>query len=1023
MAKVKIGILHSLHGTMAVSESALVDAAVMAVEEINQQGGVLGQRVEPVIEDGASDPQAFEQQARKLLVEDRVTTLFGCWTSASRKAVKPVVESAGSLLWYPVQYEGLEESPHIVYTGSCLNQQIEPAVNWTLQQGRRSCLLIGSDYVFPRTANPLIASMVEHSGGTVLADRYLPLGWQDFSPIVEDVRRLRPEVIFNTLNGDSNYAFFRQLHGAGLRADKLPVMSFSIAEGEQQVIAVEGEGHFACWSYFQTLDTEQNRAFIQRYRFRYGSDRRCSDPIVTAYSQVWLWRNAVEAAGSLDPDTVRHGLAGKRYVGPAGEMRIRSNHHVDKPVLIGRARRDGLFDLVWHSEAPIEPKPWLGVEDLSMAAVPLIKESLRQFPQSVHYANILEAEIGRRKQVEELLRESEKRFRALVSAAPMGIYLTDPKGKCTYVNTRWCEMAGMTPGEAHGDGWLEAIHPDDRRYVSENWKRVEKSGGHWTLEYRFRNKQNRTIWIAGVATTLWNEAGNITGFIGCNTDISERKQAEEELAQYREHLEELVKERTLELAEAKETAEAANHAKSIFLANISHELRTPLNAILGFSEMLVRAPDTTSSQQEKISIINRSGAHLLGMINDVLDLSKIEAGRMELEPVAFDLPGMLEDIGRMFEVRAKDAGLRFDLQFDPTLARFLKADAGKLHQILINLLGNAAKFTRKGGFSLHARTLPVDNDLTMVTLRIEVQDSGPGITPEQQERIFEPFVQTQAAYAGPKGTGLGLNITRSFVNLMRGDISVESSPGKGSLFRVDLPVTLAEETEARGVEAVTPEVIGLESVQPEWRILVVEDNAENRLLLSSLLAQAGFEIRGAENGEEAVTLFQEWRPHFIWMDMRMPVMDGYQATSKIRSLPGGDTVKIVAITASAYKEQRKNILDAGCDEVVHKPFLTQEIFDALAKQLGVRYRYEESAVEATTEWVEISTEAVAALPKALLGTLRVTALSLDNVDFDAALAPVRDLDPALAEGLATLAREFRFDRILKLLDDTGKRDA
>ncbi|MCU7935991.1 MAG: response regulator, partial [Candidatus Thiodiazotropha sp. (ex Dulcina madagascariensis)] len=200
-------------------------------------------------------------------------------------------------------------------------------------------------------------------------------------------------------------------------------------------------------------------------------------------------------------------------------------------------------------------------------------------------------------------------------------------------------------------------------------------------------------------------------------------------------------------------------------------------------------------------------------------------------------------------------------------------------------------------------------------------------------------------------------------------------------------------------------------------------NAENRLLLTSLLAQAGFEIRQAENGEEAVTQFQTWRPHFIWMDMRMPVMDGYQATAKIRTLPGGDTVKIVAITASAFKEQRTAILEAGCDEVVRKPFKSHEIFDALAKQLGVRYRYEESAVKATAEWVEISAEAVAALPKELLETLRVTALSLSNVDFDAALAPVRELDPALAEGLAALAREFRFDRILELLDDTGKRDA
>lgn len=392
-----------------------------------------------------------------------------------------------------------------------------------------------------------------------------------------------------------------------------------------------------------------------------------------------------------------------------------------------------------------------------------------------------------------------------------------------------------------------------------------------------------------------------------------------------------------DLVKAKASAELANRAKSGFLANMSHELRTPLNVILGYSEILAQDPSVSKSQKEKLTIISRSGDHLLAMINEVLDISKIEAGKVELKPEFTELPAILENIAQMFKMRAAESGLSFEMHLDNSLARYIRVDVGKLHQILINLLGNSIKFTQQGGVVLRVRTLPLIDSSDALTLQLEVEDSGEGIRLENLEKVFDPFVQCNKTKVSMNGTGLGLTITKSFTDIMGGRIEVESKPGKGSIFRVALPVVEASAYDLENTGATRNDIQKFAPGQSDKRILVVEDHKETRMLLVALMKNAGFDVRAAVNGKDALDNFRQWRPHFVWMDVQMPEMDGYQATRLIRDLPYGKKVFIVALTASVFQEQRELILDAGCDEILYKPFLTNDIFDTMERLLKIRF--------------------------------------------------------------------------------------
>ncbi|MEG4086832.1 PAS domain S-box protein, partial [Microcoleus sp. POL10_C6] len=621
-------------------------------------------------------------------------------------------------------------------------------------------------------------------------------------------------------------------------------------------------------------------------------------------------------------------------------------------------------------------------------------------------------DITDRQRAEEALKESEAKYRDLVETSQDMIWSVDVEGRYTFVNAAVQQIFGYSPEEMIGRKFSEFQIPEQLPKDNEIFQRMLNGESVFQYETIQLAKDSRPINLRFNSLVVRDSEGNILGITGTASDITEDKKAEAALQQ------------------AKEVADAANKAKSEFLSKMSHELRTPLNAILGFTQVLGRDPSLSHIQQEQIAIISRSGEHLLTLINDVLEMSKIEAGRITLNPTSFDLYHLLHSLQEMLKLKADSKDLQLSWHINSNIPQYVKTDESKLRQVLINLLGNAIKFTTKGSVTLRVTAIekqksPTDNEPRTITF--EVEDTGHGIAPTEIGSLFKAFVQTDAGRKSQEGTGLGLPISRQFVQLMGGDITVSSTLNRGTIFSFDIHISSPEMAEVQPRQS-RRRVIGLEPNQPSYRILVVDDKWESRLLLVNLLEPLGLEVREAENGQEAITIWETWKPHLIWMDMQMPVIDGYEATRQIKAKIQDEATPIVALTASAFEEERAIVLSSGCDDFVSKPFQEEVIFAKMAEHLGVQYIYEDlpnftlSQLEGQDlsvkegEKTETLRTTLATMPTDWVRQLHHGAIDADAGLILSLVSTIPESDTFSAEILTDWIHNFRFDKITDLTE-------
>lgn len=593
------------------------------------------------------------------------------------------------------------------------------------------------------------------------------------------------------------------------------------------------------------------------------------------------------------------------------------------------------------------------------------------------------------------LEDSEQRYNLAVSGTNDGIWDWDLTTDIVYYSPVWLEILGYCENDHLSftlNTYLDNIHVEDR-LDTEKAINNHLSGNSEIYQHihRMQHREKYYLWIEAKGKCLLNQEKKPYRMVGTINNITDKKHIEEELQK------------------AKETAEIANAAKSQFLAKMTHELRTPLTAIIGFGQLINRDKNLSDSTRQYIDIVNRSGEHLLSLINDVLSMSQIEAQKISISLSSFDLYQLFDLVQSIFIPRTRSNGIELKLEVDSLVPQYIKTDQAKLRQILLNLIGNAVKFTSKGYVLVRVKYKQ------QKFLEIEVIDTGTGIASGDLESVFQAFEQAEQGRSYNEGTGLGLAISRQFARLLGGDITLESTLGVGSTFCCTLEIMPAENIQ---LSQTAQEVIGLAPNQIPSRILVVEDNLEISQLLLELIGAIGLQVKSAQNGIEALEIWKNWQPDLIWMDIQIPIMDGYETTGKIRNSPQGDKTKIIALSANAFIENQSFTLEAGFDDYVTKPFSKQIIFERMASHLDLEYTYESDKIHNpySNRTNKLEKEGLETLDKDLLRQIKEAAILLDEQQIQKLISLIPKENSKPTEILSKLLKNFQFEEILEIIE-------